>query len=434
MSVDDRAAVLTDEGTSAEDYVHSEVPADATVSGLHLALVIIGGTIGFSIFIVASQIGGALGYGRALGAFTLGRLVLGVMGALTSYVGARSRLSTYLLTEFAFGQGGAKLVNLAVAMSLIGWYGVISNFLGQAGQQMLLEATGVEVATYIPVVIASLLMIGVTLLGFTGIDKLALYLVPVMIGFLIYAAITSLGASTPANSLSGDFTFETAVSAVVGSYIAGVIIQPDYSRFANSLKGAVWSVFLALGIAFPAVQFLSAIPSLATGNANLMAVMALLGLTLPAFLLLVLGAWSSNVLCLYSAGLSIATVADKISLRKIISGVGIIGTAIAFVPAQDYLIDFLVVLGVVIPPIGAVYLIDAFLLRRFDYAASHQVGGKAAWVNPKAFIAWGCGSLAGFMVQLGYGQISGISSVDSLLVTALVLMLMEHRSILRWSC
>jgi cytosine permease len=319
-------------------------------------------------------------------------------------------------------------------MSLIGWYGVISNFLGQAGQQMLLEATGVEIATYIPVVIASLLMIGVTLLGFTGIDKLALYLVPVMISFLIYAAITSLGASTPANSLSGDFTFETAVSAVIGSYIAGVIIQPDYSRFAKSLKVAVWSVFLALGIAFPAVQFLSAIPRLATGNANLMAVMALLGLTLPAFLLLVLGAWSSNVLCLYSAGLSIATVAGKISLRKIISGVGIIGTAIAFAPAQDYLIDFLVVLGVVIPPIGAVYLIDAFLLRRFDYAASHHVGGKAAWVKPKAFIAWGCGSLAGFIVQLGYGQISGISSVDSLLVTALILMLMEYRSILRWSC
>lgn len=428
MSIDNQAGARVTAEAESEDYVLSEVPAEATVSGLHLALVIIGGTIGFSIFIVASQIGGSLGYGRALAAFSLGSLVLGIMGALTSYVGARSRLSTYLLTEFAFGQGGARIVNLAVALSLIGWYGVISNFLGQAGQQMLLEATGIEVATYIPVIIASGLMIGVTMAGFTGIDRLALYLVPVMIGFLIYAAVTSLasgGTGVAAGALSGGFTFETAVSAVVGSYIAGVIIQPDYSRFAKSLKGAVWSVFLALGVAFPAVQFLSAIPSLATGNADLMAVMALLGLTIPAFLLLVLGAWSSNVLCLYSSGLSIATLADRISLRTIIMGVGIVGTAIAFVPAQDYLIDFLVVLGFVIPPIGAVYLIDAFLLRRFNFDAPHH--GSNARVNAKAFIAWGGGSLAGLLVHLDYGQISGISSIDSLIVTAMVLVTLERK-------
>ena len=54
------------------DFARSAVPEGQGSSGLHIALIIIGGTIGFSIFIVAAQIGGALGYSGAAAAFALG--------------------------------------------------------------------------------------------------------------------------------------------------------------------------------------------------------------------------------------------------------------------------------------------------------------------------------------------------------------------------
>lgn len=413
---------------SSSEYTHSAVPTDVSSSALHLALIIIGGTIGFSVFIVAAQIGGSLGYAGAALAFGVGSLVLGVMGAMTSYVGARSRLSTYLLTEYAFGSTGAKIANFAVALSLVGWYGVISNFLGQAGRQMLIDAFGLSVPTVVMVLIASSLMIFITIKGFTGIDKLALYLVPIMLVFLSYAAFRSLANSDGSPiELTTDFRFQTAVSAVVGSYIAGVIIQPDYSRFAKSHTGAIWSVFIALGVVFPFVQFLSSIPSLSAGNPDLLAVMALMGLSVPAFFLLALGAWSSNVLCLYSSGLSVATLTDRLSLRKIIFVIGVIGTSIAFIPAQNYLVNFLVVLGVVIPPIGAIYIVDAFLIRRFSYAAG--AAQRLAPVNSAAVGAWFLGSGFGFLSQSGIAQISGISSIDSLLVTAGVFILLQRAKI-----
>ena len=91
----------------ADDFARGAVSGSAEATGLHLGLIIVGGTIGFAVFVISSQIGGALGYAEAGLAFAIGSLILGFMGAVTSYVGAKSRLSTYLLTEFAFGPTGA---------------------------------------------------------------------------------------------------------------------------------------------------------------------------------------------------------------------------------------------------------------------------------------------------------------------------------------
>ena len=404
---------------NADDYARSKVPDEANASGLRLALIIVGGTIGFAVFVIASQIGGSLGYQGAALAFGIGSLILGVMGAITSFVGAKTRFSTYLLTEFSFGPKGAKIANLAVALSLVGWFGVISNTLGQATHQMILEAFGVSISPYITVFVASLLMVAVTAMGFSGIDKLAMYLVPFMVVFIGYAAFLALSKSSGAGlEVENTFTYQTAISAVVGTYISGVIIQPDYSRFAINTRHAIWSVFIALGVIFPMIQFFSAIPSMATGEPNVVIVMAILGIAVPAFFLLFLGAWSSNVLCLYSSGLSIATILERFKLRHIIIAIGVIGTAIAFVPAQAYLVNYLVLLGVTIPPIGAIYIIDAFFVRRFKMTIDSLNSVESyRW---SAFVAWIGAAIAGyFSNETGIG-VTSIASLDSLIVASVL--------------
>ena len=206
-----------------------------------------------------------------------------------------------------------------------------------------------------------------------------------------------------------------------------MIIQPDYSRFAKSRAGAIWAAFIALGVIFPLIMFLSALPSLTAANPDLLAVMATLGLAIPAFILFALGAWASNVLCLYSSGLSIATMATKFTLKQILLAIGVIGTSIAFVEAQSYLVGFLVALGVIIPPIGAVYLIDAFFIRRFSYEKIKDE--KTAQYSIPALVSWGAGSAFGFISQSTAIQITGIASIDTLIVTALVLVAMERDKI-----
>lgn len=417
-------------GIDLQEYARKPAPETSNSSGLHLALIIIGGTIGFAIFIVAAQIGGSLGYAKAGAAFIIGSLILGVMGAMTSYIGAKTRLSTYLLTEFAFGRKGAKLVNLAIAASLIGWYGVISNTLGMATTSMLSESFGIQIPNVVAVIIASALMIWVTVIGFTGVDKLALILVPLMGGFIAYAAYIALAKSDGASPIiASGFTFKTAISAVVGSYIAGVIIQPDYSRFAKNPRHAVIGVFIALGIAFPIIQFLSAVPSMAMGEPDIVQVMVGLGIILPAFFLLFLGAWSSNVLCLYSSGLSVASMLKKTAFSKIIIALGIVGTAIAFLPAQAYLVNFLVLLGVVIPPIGAIYIVETAVLRRFEMNIDKLPDESA--VHWQAFVAWIIGAVGGYLSSKGIFGLVDIASIDSLIISSVLYLLLSYKRLKR---
>lgn len=351
---------------------------------------------------------------QAAMAFALGCTVLGVLGAATSYIGARTRLSTYLLNQFTFGNQGAKLINVVVAMSLVGWYAVICNYIGQSSEQLLRDIFGIAVHPYVMVLIASGLMIFVTIKGFTGIDRLAFYLVPVMIGFLVYAAFrsTQFELLQPAQPLN-TFTFSTAVSAIIGTYIAGAIIQPDYSRFAKSVGGSTVAVYIALGVVYPFILLVSAIPSIMLSDTDLLRVLTVLSLALPAFVLLFFGAWSSNVLCLYSSSLSVATVNTAWSLKRIMLAIGVLGTALAYLPVDEYLIDFLVLLGVAIPPIGAIYLLEGYR-RNFQYDLQQLAAGSSFRIY--ALLVWLLSSVFGYVVEnTADFALTGVASFDALL-------------------
>ncbi|MDE0271216.1 MAG: cytosine permease [Gammaproteobacteria bacterium] len=401
----------------ADDFARGAVSGSAAATGLHLGLIIVGGTIGFAVFVISSQIGGALGYAKAGLAFAIGSLILGFMGAVTSYVGAKSRLSTYLLTEFAFGPTGAKIANLVVALSLVGWFGVICNTLGLATQEMMRDSWNIDVPPPVVITAASALMISVTAAGFTGIDRLALFLTPFMALLIGYAAFLALRADVGEPlAVEQAFTFQTAVSAVVGTYIVGVIIQPDYSRFAVNVRHAVWSVFIALALFFPLVQFFSAVPSMATGEPSVVLVMSGLGIIVPAFFLLFLGAWSSNVLCLYSSSLSVATLMERARLSHIIIAIGVAGTALAYVMVQEAIVDYLVLLGITIPPIGAIYIVEAIFVRRFQMDLE-ELNGEPGF-NIRAFGAWAGAIAVGYCSDQELMGIVGIASIDSLIVAS----------------
>lgn len=412
---------MSDQDQALDDYSRNPVPQEETLSGLHIALVIIGGTIGIPVYLMSAKLGSSLGLVQALPAFSLGCVILGVLGALTSLCGSSTHLSTYRLVEFAFGRRGAKLVNLIIALSLIGWYSVTMNVFAQAMDSMVLDLSGMSFHKAWYIVLGSALMCGVTVSGFKGIDKLAIMLVPLMLIFLIYAACIAMETRTieslwmPNNQ---SLNFSEAVSAVIGSYIVGVVIQPDYSRFAKNNRQAMAAVFVALGVSFPIVMLLSAIPSMATGEQDLIKVMIILGIGAPAFILLLLGSWSSNVLSLYSSSLSMATIFTRVHLWQIITVVGTIGTALAFLNMQEYLVGFLLVLGVSIPPVASIYCIEILYFRR-RHCDVETLEQEPA-VNVAAFIAWLLASGLGFLAQQNAINLSGIAAIDSVLVSSLV--------------
>lgn len=399
------------------DFSKSRVPASATYTGWHIALVIVGGTIAVPAFLMAANLGASLGLRDAAIAFGCGCFILGSMAALTGLCGQKSGLSAYMLNEFAFGRWGGRIASTVVSMTLIGWFGVTSALFGRAANLMGRTVFGIDWPVEIYMILGGGLIVAVTVTGFKGIDKLALALVPVMLGFLMMAAWMSLPQLEQWTEPTGGapMTLTTAISAIVGSYIAGVTIQPDYARFARSRRAALGSAFVALAISFPVLLFCTAIPSIAYNEPDLLNVMIALGIGIPAFLLLILAAWSSNVLSVYSGALALATVFRRLDLRVLIVGVGALGTLLALAGAGDYLIEYLVLLGITIPPISSIYLVDTLLFRkRFDEVEL----SKRPLLSLKALATWVAAVSVGACSHFGFFTLTSVAALDSIVVAA----------------
>lgn len=399
------------------DFSKSQVPASATYTGWHIALVIVGGTIAVPAFLMAANLGASLGLRDAAVAFGCGCFILGSMAALTGLCGQKSGLSAYMLNEFAFGRWGGRIASTVVSMTLIGWFGVTSALFGRAANLMGHAVFAIDWPVEIYMVLGGGLIVAVTVTGFKGIDKLALALVPVMLGFLMMAAWMSLPQLEQWTEPTGGtpMTLTTAISAIVGSYIAGVTIQPDYARFARSRRAALGSAFVALAISFPILLFCTAIPSITYNEPDLLNVMIALGIGIPAFLLLILAAWSSNVLSVYSGALALATVFRRLDLRVLIVAVGTLGTLLALAGAGDYLIEYLVLLGITIPPISSIYVVDALLFRsRFGEAELN----KRPRLAPKALICWVAAVAVGTCSHFGLFTLTTVAALDSIVVAA----------------
>jgi cytosine permease len=397
------------------DYSREPVPDDHVVSGVRIALIVIGFAITLPVLLAGSEIGLALGLARSVKTFLIGGAVLAFVGCVTAYIGAKTRLSTYMITQFSFGVGGARVVNLLIAITLFGWYGVTAFLFGQAAQNAVIDIYGVDLGETPYTVLGSLLMVLTTVWGFKALDKLSLFAVPLMAAFLVAVVWYALKAASweAITSVQGSGMSEgVATSLVVGSYIVGSILLPDLTRYSRQARDGIVAAFIALGIAFPGIFLVATIPSLAIGDKDLVAIMMGLGMGVPALAMIIFATWTSNANNLYSTSLTLATIFTRYEKWKITVAAGLLGTILAALGIMDYFVNFLLFLGICIPPIAGIYIADFFFLRHGDYRL--EMLSTQARVNKAAFAAWLMASLIGYGSAHDLIPNSSIPACDSM--------------------
>ncbi|MBW7835332.1 MAG: cytosine permease [Sphingomonadales bacterium] len=397
------------------DYSREPVPDDHVVSGVRIALIVIGFAITLPVLLAGSEIGLALGLARSVKTFLIGGAVLAFVGCVTAYIGAKTRLSTYMITQFSFGVGGARVVNLLIAITLFGWYGVTAFLFGQAAQSAVIDIYGVDLGATPYTVLGSLLMVLTTVWGFKALDKLSLFAVPLMVAFLVAVVWYALKAASweAITSVQGSGMSEgVATSLVVGSYIVGSILLPDLTRYSRQARDGIVAAFIALGIAFPGIFLVATIPSLAIGNKDLVAIMMGLGMGVPALAMIIFATWTSNANNLYSTSLTLATIFTRYEKWKITVAAGLLGTVLAALGIMDYFVNFLLFLGICIPPIAGIYIADFFFLRHGDYRL--EMLSSQSRVNKAAFAAWLMASLIGYGSAHDLIPNSSIPACDSM--------------------
>ncbi|MBN8842540.1 MAG: cytosine permease [Sphingomonadales bacterium] len=351
------------------NYASGPLPEELTIPGWRVALIIASFTFSLPGFLNNAQAGLALGLGPAVLASLLAGLILCAGACLTAVVSVRTRLTTYLLVQRSFGIWGAALVNIVIAIIHFCWFGVNVSFFGDAMVAAAQQGYGIPGNFHSFVVIGSIIITLSTIWGFRTLDRLAMIAVPFVGVILIAVCVQALGAN-PSPDLGAvarppaPMSFGIALSSLVGGNLLTVAAMPDLSRFIRTERGAVSGMLLSFPICAPIIMLVSALIALATGQTDIMKLVVAMGFGLPALAMLVLSVWTINALNLYSAGLSMAATFPRLKQTAIIVIGGAIGCLFALLGIINGFIPFLIALGLIIPPIAAIYVIDAFLTFR----------------------------------------------------------------------
>ena len=126
----------------SDEFSTSPVPRERSISWWKIALTNVLFSVCLPTLITGLDLGIAAPQRYFLSGIIVGSLILTFIGILTSVLGSRTRLSSYMLARIAFGTHGSTLLNLAFALSLLGWFGVNINLFGDAMARLLAALWG----------------------------------------------------------------------------------------------------------------------------------------------------------------------------------------------------------------------------------------------------------------------------------------------------
>jgi len=404
------------------------VPLEESVAGYRVAIICIGIAFTLTGLYMGSEIGLALGWRGGVRAAIIGSVILAAMSIPAAIVGARTRLSTYMIVRNVFGRGGSRVVNLVLAVVLIGWYAVTAELFGRTCYLAISHyAPQLAVSPHVFTIVCSLLVIVTTIFGFRALDRLSLLVAPLLVVLTVFIAFQALkhaSWTTISTSVGTDPDLNRGISAVVGGMVVNVVLMPDLTRYSRTALDCALISVTGNGIANGVMLVLAMLPALAFGEQDPMKYMALLGLASVAFTILVFSTWTVNAVNLYSAGLVTATAMPSVGYGRVVIGAGIAGTVLATLGLADRFLDFLVFLGLVVPPIAAVYLTDFFVLRRNDYQAlSHREISE--FTNANGLIAFALGAAIGCGLYFSKVSLSGVPTIESFVSAGLIYWVLE---------
>ncbi|MCZ2827282.1 cytosine permease [Modestobacter sp. VKM Ac-2986] len=402
-------------GAVDPDYPIDPVPASARQSLFSLSVVLLGFTFFTPTMLAGAQIGAAFTAGSLVWVLLLGSAVLGVYVAVIGGIGARTGLTTVMMCRYTLGTRGSKLASLLLGGTQIGWYGVTVATLAQLTASALgWEGRGPEVAL---MVVGGAVMGATAYFGYRGMYALSLVSVPLLLvlaGWVTWRSLQEVGgwsglaAIVPTESM----TVAVAVTIVVGTFASGGTQVPNWTRFARTPSAGLWACLVAFFLGELLMLGFGSIGALAFGEGDFVLVLYQLGLVGWGLVFLVANLWTTNDNTAYNFGVAGAEIADSRSKKPFVVGGVVLGTLLAVTGIYDNLIDYLVWLGILIPPLGGVVIGD-FLARwrggmsgdtallpgvEWRNVGVYVVASLAAWASNEA--EWGIPPVIGVLVAV----------------------------------
>jgi cytosine permease len=341
------------------------LPPHARRSLFSLAIVLLGFTFFTPTMLAGAQIGAAFDVTSLIWVLLLGSAVLGVYVAVIGGIGARTGLTTVMMCRYTLGTGGAKLASLLLGGTQVGWYGVtVATLAGLTASALEWTGRGAEIAL---MVVGGAVMGVTAYYGYKGMYALSLVSVPLLLvlaGWVTWRSLDEVGGWSGLTAIEpGEtMTLAAAVTIVVGTFASGGTQAPNWTRFARTPSAGFWACVGAFFIGELLMLGFGAIGALSFGQGDFVLVLYELGLVGWGLVFLVANLWTTNDNTAYNFGVAGAEIANSRSKKPFVIGGVILGTLLAITGIYDNLIEYLVWLGILIPPLGGVVIGD-FLAR-----------------------------------------------------------------------
>ena len=418
------AASLKEATVFVDDFSMERVPPFARRPMREVLWVRLGVLTAMSQFILGAALGYGMTFWKAFWAIVIGSVLLEIVAFLIGIAGAWEGLPTGVLARWTgFGKYGSGLISFVVAIGSMAWFGVQNSILADALNRATRGHLGLAPCS----ILTGLFITLITVFGFRWLTWSATVTAPAFVGVVGYGvyralATTSVRELVQMPSPGPQLALVTGATMVAGGYMLGAVVTPDIARFCKNGKDVFWmtliSTFLGeLGIGLAAVLLAHAVRTQDVVNI-MFRVAGWIGITAVS-----LATIKINDVNLYGSSLHITNVIQALFRRRFNRGVitavlGGLGTLFSILGVLKHFVGFLLILGVAVPPIGGVMVVDYFILKR-DRPALEATREAVSlphfceWLNPVGVLAWLFGFLASHAIK------AGIPALTSILASAL---------------
>ena len=396
-----------------EEFEHVPVPEDRRKSLVSVAAV----WFGFPMILTNALFGGIyvafLGFWTGVLAMLVGNVVLSVYVGMLSYRAGSTGRSFALQAQQTFGRYGYVVVSGFLATLVIGWFAFQTGLTGQTLQ------TSFGANAFLMTLIAGVLYIAVTFVGIRALAVLGWVSAPL---FVVLAAVAiflvtrenglaDVFSYTPEPGVAGAagaLTFGAVVSVTIAGFVDSGTMTADFTRWSkNGREGALAAFF-----AFPVANMISmliggvivaagASSDPTTVGGDFLPILAdggpVLAVVAVFFVFLNLGSVCTH--CLYNGAVGWSYITGG-KMRLLTVVLGVIGVVAALAGIWSLFLDWLNLLGVLVPPLGAIIIMDQLVLRR------EVVDDALVSWRPTAFFSWAFAAGIALLVNSQAPQLS----------------------------
>ena len=366
------------EAASEDNPLNPLTDAQRRPGGPLLAL-----AFGWGFLITGLLAGGALGNGVTLWGDLMWYSLLGsainfAIGALVGYMAWRTGCNSTLLFRAVYGDAGAYVPVIFIALLTIGWQGIVVGAFAQIWTQAPGTALYYGVAIF-----AGLLYTGTTLFGVKGIERVG---IPAMVGLVavgLYAAwvnidrsggLAAVEAMSAARVAEAPISGMEAINIVVGAWIVGAVVMAEYVRFARTFWIAMAIPFVVLVVDQLFLNLVGALGAVGSGTPDFTAYLGTLSGFAAIFGLvgMTLALWTTGDTNLYLPSLQTAALFRR-PKRVTIVICGVLGTILGLGIYQMFL-GWISLLATIVPPIVGPVIAEYYLIRNRPSEFTSQEG------------------------------------------------------------